>query len=224
MKALKEENPKPIHNQYKSDVYSLGCVMIELATMSRLCTAFDYHKAVIDEQEILNRLSIIRARYSHNLANYISWMIAYNEEERPDFVALAKQFRICLVADVDRALSKSPLRDENNNFLSVVEFNNNQGQENHSPSKIPPLNLSQTVFRKETHSQIMSQPQPSIRVQLSSQQLQGSSNAANHSKVFTGGAQTPKSSPFRSQPIRLGAEQGKIAVTSQLPPADQASV
>lgn len=112
LKSLKEHNLKPTHDQYKSDIYSLGCTMLELATMSKLTNVFDYANSTINENEINKRMFLLAKKYSQNLFNYVAWMMKHDEAERPDFIMLAKALNLFTVQELDRDLPKTPIREE----------------------------------------------------------------------------------------------------------------
>jgi len=81
-------NPK--HNTYKSDVFSLGCILLELASMNKLNKAFDYVNCAINFNEINSNMFIVARRYSEKLFNMLNWMLKLEEVERPDFIDIAK--------------------------------------------------------------------------------------------------------------------------------------
>jgi serine/threonine protein kinase len=79
------------HNTYKSDVFSLGMCLLYAATMHFDGT--DEIRELIDMKKIRRTLEkYLKERYSDRLVNLLVKMLETNEDLRPDFEQLEKDF------------------------------------------------------------------------------------------------------------------------------------
>ncbi len=77
-----------IINPYKSDVFTLGMNLLEVATLencSKCYKLYDVNEALINEM-----LEKVKTRYSDIIAELISKMLVFNSDARPDFITLNK--------------------------------------------------------------------------------------------------------------------------------------
>lgn len=72
-----------IHNEYKSDVYSLGATLLCVASLE-LSTALSRY----DDLQFAISRAIEGLSYSEKIKNVINLMLRVNEDERPDFIQL----------------------------------------------------------------------------------------------------------------------------------------
>lgn len=70
----------------KSDVYSLGVLILHLASLESLATYFDYSTLQVDQEGLL--LKIDRIRYSEQFKIILRGMIEVDEEERFGLITL----------------------------------------------------------------------------------------------------------------------------------------
>ena len=78
------------HNIFKSDVFSCGLVISQIASMEDV-TGFNQKNHINDGDKLLERgLGQLRKRYSEHICEIIRLMLRFDEKERPTFVELAK--------------------------------------------------------------------------------------------------------------------------------------
>lgn len=79
-----------IHNLFKSDVYSTGLIVLQLASMEDV-TGFNQKNSENDGEKLVEYgLKKLRSRYSDHIIEIIRLMLKYEEAERPSFMELAK--------------------------------------------------------------------------------------------------------------------------------------
>jgi serine/threonine protein kinase len=91
VKELQKQNLKPKHNPYKSDVFSLGMVLLHAASLQSCDRFYKWDSFTIDQKEIEQRISSLKLKYSESLQNLLRDMLNFNEDARPDFVELNKK-------------------------------------------------------------------------------------------------------------------------------------
>lgn len=78
------------HNIYKSDVFSAGLVLFQLAGMKDVA-GFNHKTNTIDGEKLIKEnMTALSKRYSSKLVNILQKMLAFDEELRPNFIELAK--------------------------------------------------------------------------------------------------------------------------------------
>ena len=75
----------PDHNPFKSDIYSLGMTILEMATLEKSRECYNFSNYSINEQLLNSRLSSVQTRYSSQLAQVLRRMLSYDENLRPNF-------------------------------------------------------------------------------------------------------------------------------------------
>jgi len=88
--GLRQKAWNPKHNITKSDVFALGCILLECALCKNSDELFDFKefklaKAVLDE-----RKSQIQMNFSEDFQNILFKMLVLDEGKRPDFMELAE--------------------------------------------------------------------------------------------------------------------------------------
>ena len=86
LKAM-HNNPL-VHNNYKSDVYSLGMCILLAATLSY--TTIQKIRDLNDYQRMAFLMNCLSERYSMNLVNILYKVLQPDENQRPDFIELKK--------------------------------------------------------------------------------------------------------------------------------------
>ncbi|EGR33629.1 protein kinase domain protein [Ichthyophthirius multifiliis] len=80
------------HNIYKSDVYSSGLVIYQLAAIEEV-TGFNNKTSELDgEQLTKNSLQELEKKYSNQFVNIIALMLIFEESARPSFVEIEQLF------------------------------------------------------------------------------------------------------------------------------------
>ena len=78
------------HNLFKSDVYSTGLIVLQLALMDDV-TGFNHKTPENDGEKLVESgLKKLRSRYSDHIIEIIRLMLKFEESERPSFMELAK--------------------------------------------------------------------------------------------------------------------------------------
>jgi serine/threonine protein kinase len=85
-KSLANGHSRLNHNPYKSDIYSLGLIMLYMASFKNPAGLTNLNTL---EQSLKQRLQEIQKNYP-NLFNVLSWMLCIDETRRPDFFDLEK--------------------------------------------------------------------------------------------------------------------------------------
>ncbi|KAL4428911.1 hypothetical protein ABPG74_017501 [Tetrahymena malaccensis] len=86
---------KPEHNEYKSDVFTLAVIMLEIAYLTKLDNYFDYTEYCLVDVEGLQILAEnLKDMYSQSIISLLLQMLDENEDIRPDFVSLAQKLGI----------------------------------------------------------------------------------------------------------------------------------
>ena len=73
---------------FKSDVFSLGMTMLTLAGLEKVDDLYDWKTYEFKFDELNERLEDLLQFYTYTFVQTIRFMLAPNEEERPDFLKL----------------------------------------------------------------------------------------------------------------------------------------
>eukprot|EP00919_Chromeraceae_sp_WS-2016_P076999 GHVR01182212.1.p1 GENE.GHVR01182212.1~~GHVR01182212.1.p1 ORF type:complete len:125 (+),score=8.60 GHVR01182212.1:1734-2108(+) len=80
------------HNIYKSDVFSTGLVLIQLALMNEV-TGFNSQTLQTNGQRLIrDNLKILEKMYSVNFAQLFGLLLRFDEPERPSFCEIEALF------------------------------------------------------------------------------------------------------------------------------------
>jgi len=90
LEALKKKKSEPREDKYKVDVFCLGLVLLECATLKSSSQIYDWNNFTMNLTLLSNRLLEIKDRYSIEFYNTIKTMLRIEEEERLDFINLKK--------------------------------------------------------------------------------------------------------------------------------------
>ena len=66
MSCLLEKRPQPLHNLYKSDVYTLGIIVLELGLLES--QQHIYQRESINQMELQESIHRLKLKYSGDLA------------------------------------------------------------------------------------------------------------------------------------------------------------
>ncbi|EAR99464.1 protein kinase (macronuclear) [Tetrahymena thermophila SB210] len=86
--GLERHIETPIHDQQKSDVFCIGMVILEAASLLSADSCFDYYHAWVLEDKIQDRLNEIKSKYHDSLYYMLKEMLTINEIQRPNFQTL----------------------------------------------------------------------------------------------------------------------------------------
>lgn len=84
----KKGSEEPIQDRYKADVFSLGMVLLECATLKRSYQCYDWNNYTVNLNVLSQRLLEVKDRYSDVFYEIIREMVRFDEEKRPDFAIL----------------------------------------------------------------------------------------------------------------------------------------
>ena len=88
------------HNIYKSDVFSVGLLFYQLASMDDV-TGFNQKSPEYDGEKLIDRgVNKLREKFSDPVCEAIRLMLRFHEHERPSFIELAK----VVLAQADSAI------------------------------------------------------------------------------------------------------------------------
>lgn len=78
------------HNIYKSDVFSVGLLFYQLATMDDV-TGFNQKTPEYDGEKLIDAgIKKLKSKYNDVTCEVIRLMLRFNEPERPSFIELSK--------------------------------------------------------------------------------------------------------------------------------------
>lgn len=84
--SLEKNDYFPKHDGYKSDVFSLGIILLEVGNLKTFSTdLYDLKKGKLHYDVVLKEIQEFRAKFSQELTEVIWHMTEYHEERRPDW-------------------------------------------------------------------------------------------------------------------------------------------
>jgi len=83
----------PEHNAYKSDIYSLGMVLLYAGLFESMESCYDYEDYQLKESVIDYHLQCLSERYSPNYYELVKGMLSINENSRPSYDELLNYFQ-----------------------------------------------------------------------------------------------------------------------------------
>ncbi|EAS04884.1 kinase domain protein (macronuclear) [Tetrahymena thermophila SB210] len=92
-KSLKQLSINPT-NIYKENVFSLGCLMLNLCVNQNIGISFHQNSDSASQQFINQQLSLVEKMYSYDFAQILCKMLVKNDEKRPDFIELAEKLGV----------------------------------------------------------------------------------------------------------------------------------
>lgn len=75
-------------NYFKSDVFSLGMVFLEVGCLRDSLELYDFQNIKINQQGMNERLTFMSQYFSNEVVNLIAMMLEFEESKRPDFLQL----------------------------------------------------------------------------------------------------------------------------------------
>ena len=77
--------------RYKSDVFALGMIFLEMVLLDSNNTCYDWNSLTFSKKNLNARLDRAKLKYSKVLLNLISHMLSLNPYTRPDFIELKSE-------------------------------------------------------------------------------------------------------------------------------------
>ena len=93
LKSLKRKQRLPNHDSCKSDIYSLGMLMLYAATLKDPIFCYDFRNYRMDEGNIQANLAKVAKQYSEKLANFLQILLKENPKVRPEAVDLVSPMK-----------------------------------------------------------------------------------------------------------------------------------
>lgn len=88
MRCLARREKLPVHNPYKSDVWSIGLTILEMASLLSIDDCYNWDDCTISYTVIQELLSRVQQKYSYELVKLIKSLLEEDENIRPDFTVL----------------------------------------------------------------------------------------------------------------------------------------
>lgn len=90
LEAIKKKQNEPLQDRFRADVFSLGMVLLEAATLKKSSSIYDWNNYTMNLNSFSNRLLEVKNRYSNEVYELLRWMLRLEENQRPDFIQLKK--------------------------------------------------------------------------------------------------------------------------------------
>lgn len=131
MGCLAKSEVKPVHNPYKSDVWSAGLCALQAATLSGNDGLYDWGTGSIDKSKLDSKLFSIKGKYNQKIYDILTDMLQWDEEKRLSFSELATKYSIITTDTIDGnpivsetkpiPLSESIIKKSNAGFMEAPE-------------------------------------------------------------------------------------------------------
>ncbi|EGR33473.1 protein kinase domain protein, partial [Ichthyophthirius multifiliis] len=92
--AVFNKNYHPVHNPFKSDVFTLGVILIECCFLNFCDELYCYENGEFNLGVLNDYLLKIKAIYGNEVFSLIQRMTVYEENQREDFIQLAQAFNV----------------------------------------------------------------------------------------------------------------------------------
>ena len=90
IKSLGKDLMQPLHNPYKSDIFTLGMIVLQMATLENCDDCYDFSNFSLKYDEINKKLGSLKNKYGDKLYFFVKGMLIDDEKERPDYEDLLK--------------------------------------------------------------------------------------------------------------------------------------
>lgn len=85
MRYLGEKEYNGSYSRQKSEVFSYGMLLLEMATFCRASAFYNFFSYVIDFKQLNLAITSLRSRYSSGLVDFIKSLLSENPSSRPNF-------------------------------------------------------------------------------------------------------------------------------------------
>ena len=125
------------HNMFKSDVFSAGLVLFQMAAMMDV-SGFNQKTSNVDGEKLIREgLRMISKRYSNNVIEILGKMMQFNEDKRPNFIELGKfiagnDFVPRTDKSIMQYIRERVTREQNQSQNQNVNNNKNNNQNNNN--------------------------------------------------------------------------------------------
>ncbi|KRX07582.1 Protein kinase-like domain [Pseudocohnilembus persalinus] len=119
--ALRKGEEHPIHNKEKTDVFMLGMIMLQIASLSNVDSCYDYIHGTLFLDKIQQKLEVVKAKYHDSLFFIIQEMLIEKEIDRPNLdILLEKLNRNHRVKSGNQNLNQTQFKAEKSNIKSMA--------------------------------------------------------------------------------------------------------
>ena len=125
------------HNMFKSDVFSAGLVLFQMAAMMDV-SGFNQKTSNVDGEKLIREgLRMISKRYSNNVIEILGKMMQFNEDKRPNFIELGKfiagnDFVPRTDKSIMQYIRERVTREQNQSQNQNINNNKNNNQNNNN--------------------------------------------------------------------------------------------
>ena len=139
------------HNMFKSDVFSAGLVLFQMAAMMDV-SGFNQKTSNVDGEKLIREgLRMISKKYSNNVIEILGKMMQFNEDKRPNFIELGKfiagnDFVPRTDKSIMQYIRERVTREQNQSQNQNVNNNKNNNQNNNNNVNINKENDEQKEF------------------------------------------------------------------------------
>ncbi|XP_065901253.1 serine/threonine-protein kinase Nek4-like isoform X2 [Dysidea avara] len=169
-------SPELFNNQpysYKSDVWSLGCCVYEMASLKHAFSATSIHALMA--QVVQGKLPTMPHRYSNELCDLIRSMLSHDAEQRPSVNQLLRlpfvkhNIRLFLERATSRKSDKSKSTTKDNGSFDPKHKETSQGKPQDLINHVNPVHRVSSVDHVSItdESPKLSQPHPPISMVIS---------------------------------------------------------
>ncbi|CAD8083713.1 unnamed protein product [Paramecium sonneborni] len=132
-KAVYENNYMPSHNLFKSDVYTLGMIFLQVCLLQPQDNCYDYFEGKINMQQLVTNIDQARTIYtSSELVEIIEEMLEQIEKDRPDFIQLRNKRKQINPKQQTQFDEQNSRHQENDYQMMSYQKMNNQLEVNQS--------------------------------------------------------------------------------------------
>ncbi|KRX08501.1 Protein kinase-like domain [Pseudocohnilembus persalinus] len=90
--GLKNDVQKPLHDVYKSDIFTVGMIALQMCTLQDLENVYDYKNGEIYHNTVQSLLIQVKNQYNKKIYDLLNSMLQFDENERPSTQQLQQKF------------------------------------------------------------------------------------------------------------------------------------
>ena len=90
---MEKDNIEKQQKNFKNDVFVLGMICLEMASLKSCDNIYDYTEYRIDSEKLENLLTFVGKQYSEELISFLRLMLNIDENQRLSFSQLNTQLK-----------------------------------------------------------------------------------------------------------------------------------